>query len=257
MVKGYAVLSGYFRSCRSYKIDFLRFFAFDLIKQENHNRLMTPSYNKLKFLMMVIFPSFNFLAWTILLPMYEYGIRSARLYAIYDLSLSWFILVFQWSMNPRLSIQIHGFLCALLLFIGLGLFQDSTGYSIFWIIFDKGLSEYLLLPGLIHFMYLQLWFRTCMVLSLIFFYKDTFLRYITSPQDNQDLGRVFNEGQVYKKFKLWVLEQRLCSICCDEFDDEVSVLTCGHAYHPDCINLWSEHSVHNNCPSCRIPISPV
>ena len=42
-----------------------------------------------------------------------------------------------------------------------------------------------------------------------------------------------------------------CPICLDTFveGDEVIVLSCGHTYHPTCIETWSRTG--NVCPLCR------
>lgn len=42
-----------------------------------------------------------------------------------------------------------------------------------------------------------------------------------------------------------------CAICIEnlERDDRVKILTCGHYYHPNCIDGWLKR--HNNCPNCR------
>ena len=45
-----------------------------------------------------------------------------------------------------------------------------------------------------------------------------------------------------------------CSICTDNFldSDVVSVLDCGHIYHPTCITEWGKYKP--NCPVCKTDI---
>ena len=45
-----------------------------------------------------------------------------------------------------------------------------------------------------------------------------------------------------------------CSICTDKYDknEEVSVLDCGHIYHPKCINEWGKYKP--SCPVCKAEI---
>ena len=42
-----------------------------------------------------------------------------------------------------------------------------------------------------------------------------------------------------------------CCICLSDFkaDDNVSVLSCKHLFHHDCIVEWSMYKI--NCPVCR------
>ena len=43
-----------------------------------------------------------------------------------------------------------------------------------------------------------------------------------------------------------------CSVClCDInlFDNEVSILNCGHFFHANCLNDWFQKQM--NCPECR------
>ena len=46
-----------------------------------------------------------------------------------------------------------------------------------------------------------------------------------------------------------------CSICTDNYEknDIVSVLGCGHIYHPNCIKEWGKYKP--NCPVCNSEIS--
>jgi hypothetical protein len=46
-----------------------------------------------------------------------------------------------------------------------------------------------------------------------------------------------------------------CSICTDKYEkkEEVSVLDCGHVYHPKCINEWAKYKP--TCPVCKAEIS--
>jgi len=46
-----------------------------------------------------------------------------------------------------------------------------------------------------------------------------------------------------------------CSICTDKYEkkEDVSVLDCGHIYHPKCINEWAKYKP--SCPVCKAPIS--
>ncbi|KAH8745125.1 hypothetical protein F5883DRAFT_371632, partial [Diaporthe sp. PMI_573] len=45
-----------------------------------------------------------------------------------------------------------------------------------------------------------------------------------------------------------------CTICIDEMNlgDEVTVLSCKHWFHGECVVLWLKE--HNTCPICRTPI---
>lgn len=51
----------------------------------------------------------------------------------------------------------------------------------------------------------------------------------------------------------------LCSICTDEYQDNtnVSILDCGHVFHPKCIREWGKYNAV--CPLCKeeIPTRPV
>lgn len=46
-----------------------------------------------------------------------------------------------------------------------------------------------------------------------------------------------------------------CSICTDKYDkkENVSVLNCGHVYHPKCIKEWGKYKP--SCPVCKAGIS--
>ena len=46
-----------------------------------------------------------------------------------------------------------------------------------------------------------------------------------------------------------------CSICTDIYDkkEDVTVLNCGHIYHPNCIKEWGKYKP--NCPVCNSEIS--
>ena len=48
----------------------------------------------------------------------------------------------------------------------------------------------------------------------------------------------------------------LCSICIEFFkpDENISVLSCDHFYHPSCIYEWLQKNLH--CPLCRTPVEP-
>lgn len=52
--------------------------------------------------------------------------------------------------------------------------------------------------------------------------------------------------------------QPRCTICCDEFDNKVTIireLSCGHIYHPECIDEYlSENS--SLCPQCKASMLP-
>jgi hypothetical protein len=45
-----------------------------------------------------------------------------------------------------------------------------------------------------------------------------------------------------------------CSICTDKYEnkEDVSVLDCGHVYHPKCINEWAKYKP--SCPVCKAEI---
>jgi hypothetical protein len=225
---------------------------------------MALTYNKIKFIMMVLFPSINFIAWTFMLPFYTSGFDDARTYAIFDLTVSWFMLVFQWSMNQSLAIFLHSGLITLLMFVGIELFKNATKSSLFFIIFTSKFSDLIRYPILVIYMYFQLWMRTIMAFAILVYYKNDFLKWIGGNQRNNieealtdgRLGR-FRNGRRTRVFKLWVFEQRECPICSDAFIDDVSLLTCGHCFHSECIERWSTLSIFNNCPSCRNTIEPV
>ena len=40
-----------------------------------------------------------------------------------------------------------------------------------------------------------------------------------------------------------------CSICLNTFDNEISILDCGHKFHTSCIERWSQ--IKPTCPLCR------
>jgi hypothetical protein len=46
-------------------------------------------------------------------------------------------------------------------------------------------------------------------------------------------------------------EGELCLICYDEYkqDEKITLLSCKHIYHYDCINTWVQ--IDNSCPLCR------
>tara|TARA_B100000902_G_scaffold341742_1_gene345347 strand:+ start:119 stop:460 length:342 start_codon:yes stop_codon:yes gene_type:complete len=51
-----------------------------------------------------------------------------------------------------------------------------------------------------------------------------------------------------KKFKF-----AECPICLDTLED-TSTTSCGHAFHPACLERWLQ--VNNQCPMCRTSIGP-
>ena len=48
----------------------------------------------------------------------------------------------------------------------------------------------------------------------------------------------------------------LCAICIESFkqDENISMLSCHHFYHPSCIHEWLQKNLH--CPLCRTPVEP-
>ena len=57
------------------------------------------------------------------------------------------------------------------------------------------------------------------------------------------------EVNLYKNLKL---EESMCSICSDEFNDEdiARVLPCNHVFHRVCIDPWLTRKSYK-CPICR------
>ncbi len=53
----------------------------------------------------------------------------------------------------------------------------------------------------------------------------------------------------------WVQKQKNCTICFEAFDNDCTVLNCGHAFHSKCINEWASQNVEESitCPTCRSP----
>jgi hypothetical protein len=47
------------------------------------------------------------------------------------------------------------------------------------------------------------------------------------------------------------IDDKDCSICLNEFDDdcEISILTCTHIFHKDCMIEWGKYK--QSCPVCR------
>lgn len=47
------------------------------------------------------------------------------------------------------------------------------------------------------------------------------------------------------------IDDKDCSICLNEFDDdcEISILTCTHIFHKDCLIEWGKYK--QSCPVCR------
>lgn len=43
-----------------------------------------------------------------------------------------------------------------------------------------------------------------------------------------------------------------CPICQDPIQGQAKKMTCGHAYHFQCLQPWLE--IHNTCPVCRVPL---
>ena len=41
----------------------------------------------------------------------------------------------------------------------------------------------------------------------------------------------------------------MCSICYNDNNDNNVKLPCGHEFHSNCIQSWSE--INNSCPNCR------
>jgi hypothetical protein len=48
-----------------------------------------------------------------------------------------------------------------------------------------------------------------------------------------------------------------CLICCDDFDNNKTTLTCNHSFHYDCLKLSLKCSIKNKkeCPYCLAPIA--
>ena len=57
-----------------------------------------------------------------------------------------------------------------------------------------------------------------------------------------------------KKYNETPKKYTSCVICSDEFKNEeyVSVLSCGHVFHPSCISEWGHYK--SECPLCKQPI---
>jgi hypothetical protein len=77
--------------------------------------------------------------------------------------------------------------------------------------------------------------------------------------------RSMEDGGLHRKETLLnISEQRYdttrqgfseCTVCCETFekpDTQVSVLACGHTFHPRCIREWGHYNAV--CPMCKHPI---
>ena len=56
----------------------------------------------------------------------------------------------------------------------------------------------------------------------------------------------------YKKIKKKYSEEKSCSICLSEYEDEDKIvinLKCKHIFHKECLKSWGKMS--NKCPICR------
>jgi hypothetical protein len=47
------------------------------------------------------------------------------------------------------------------------------------------------------------------------------------------------------------MESEICAICCEENDDYMQKLQCGHVFHYQCLYLSFKNLKNNDCPYCR------
>ena len=84
--------------------------------------------------------------------------------------------------------------------------------------------------------------------SLVDFFLERFLQLYQTKNIRQkvDLNKIpFSKNLLYNP------EENTCSICFDEFkeDIDVSKLKCNHLFHFSCIDKWMEQQ--STCPICR------
>ena len=94
------------------------------------------------------------------------------------------------------------------------------------------------------------------ILEPIFNIIDPINIVIQNSENDQNLVRQ-NEINVYVTSQPYYTTDKKydsCSICTDmyEISEDVSVLNCGHIYHPKCIKEWGKYK--QACPLCNTEI---
>ena len=94
------------------------------------------------------------------------------------------------------------------------------------------------------------------VLGPLFTYTDPFEIAIQNSNEEQELHRQENISVIINCQNYNTTEKKYeeCSICTEKYEDDetVSVLDCGHVYHPNCIKEWGHYNP--SCPVCKTGI---
>lgn len=63
---------------------------------------------------------------------------------------------------------------------------------------------------------------------------------------------VASEETSDRKLETKECSEELCSICLGEYeaDDRIRILSCGHEYHAECVDIWLTHK-STRCPLCK------
>jgi E3 ubiquitin-protein ligase ATL41 len=67
------------------------------------------------------------------------------------------------------------------------------------------------------------------------------LNLVTSPSENIEI--------IHKLEEIDMNEEAVCSICLDNIGRGISLPTCKHFFHKECITKWMEQA--STCPYCR------
>lgn len=206
--------------------------------------------------------------WTVALAKYPVT-DLAQLYAILDLALACFVLIFQCVLNPEQVSNIHTVLAIILSVIGHFWFKKVTNFTIFEMPSRKGFNSWLEYPFLIGLFYFQLWFRlivysTVFLLFLIAL-AFTFKKHVSNEDVEIEIGNNFNLELNQKSvssrmlnhlipgapFSYWTNEKDFCAICKSDVVDDFTKLSCGHLFHETCFQMKQTDEGYFRCPLCH------
>ena len=177
-----------------------------------------------------------------------------KIYAIIDALLNLLIFGFYWKpiTNQRLIIDIYSYLKVINFVLGMSWFETKIGTCILNTRFQDVHNDLLL----VQIMYLQLWILFIFYLLMFALYRQRIIDHYGNILEIWVLFRKYKKEGGRNLYKSWVVCQRSCTICGEEFggDEDLYILDCGHAFHTDCIQRWEGYAIQT-CPNCRAVVA--
>ena len=174
-----------------------------------------------------------------------------KLYAILDVALCVFILGFSWwpARFQPIIFDLYSYFRVINMGLGMLWFELVQGRSILTMPMHQVQQS----PLMVQIMFLQLWILFTFYLLLFALYRQRIIDHYGSIIEIWILYHKFKtESGARMIYKGWVLGQKSCTICEEEYGEDVDlyILDCGHAFHVSCIQRWEGYAIQT-CPNCR------